>query len=95
MCEHLILIDRELKSKGIKETFRGQPWSDNCREWVYYDCVFDFEKIRSRYNFPDFVVTHFNDDARSGLEAGFVCDQCKDGVIGAHPTVSKGKQVIA
>lgn len=94
MCEHLIILDKELRSIGVKETFRGQPWSKNCREWVYYDCAFDFEKIRARLNLPDFVVTHSNDDPRSGLEAGFVCSQCNDGVIGAHPSVAKGKRLI-
>lgn len=39
MCEHLIGLDKELKSLGIRETYRGQPWSENCREWAYYDCV--------------------------------------------------------
>jgi hypothetical protein len=95
MCEHLIALDNELKSMGIKEAFRGQPWTDNCREWVYYDCVLDLEKLRQRYKFLPFIESHSNDDPRSGLEAGFVCDQCKDGVIGVHPSLSKGKQVIS
>ena len=94
MCEHLIALDKELKSMGIKETSRGQPWTGNCREWVYYDCVLDLEKIRTRYKFPSFIESHSNDDPRSGLEAGFVCDQCKDGVVGVHPSLAKGKQVI-
>ena len=62
MCEHLAALDNELKGKGIKETFRGQPWSDNTREWVYYDCVLAVDEIRQRYSFPDFIETHINDD---------------------------------
>jgi hypothetical protein len=91
MCEHLIELERELKTKRIKETFRGLPWSDNCREWVYYDCVLNLERVRSRFKFPDFVVDHVNADMKSGMEAGFVCEQCKDGVIGVHPQFGQGK----
>jgi hypothetical protein len=56
MCEHLTALENELKSKGLKETYRGQPWSGNCREWVYYDCVLDVEKLKSRYNFSPCVT---------------------------------------
>lgn len=95
MCEHLIQLDRELKSRGIKETFRGQAWSDNTREWVYYDCVFDLAKVRARYNFPDFISTHINDDNKSGMEAGFYCEKCKDGVMGLHPSSAPGKTELS
>jgi hypothetical protein len=94
MCEHLAALDRHLKESGFEETFRGQAWSNNCREWAYYDCVLNFESLRKKFNLPDFVVVHFNDDPRSGLEAGFTCEECKDGVIGAHPSVGKGKIVV-
>jgi len=91
MCEHLSPLEHELKIKGIKETYRGQPWSENCREWVYFDCFFVRDKLESRFNFPPFVIWHSNDDERSGLEAGFFCDECRDAIIGAHPNVSDGK----
>lgn len=91
MCEHLTRLDIELKEKGIKETFRGQAWNDNTREWVYFDCVLSLEKIRQRYNFPDFVKIHVNDDNKSGMEAGFYCEKCKDGVMGLHPHLGQGK----
>jgi hypothetical protein len=94
MCEHLIELDKELKFKGIKETSRGTPWTDNCREWVYYDCVLDLAKVRDRHNFPAFVETYVNDDVKSGMEAGFVCDLCKDGVIGVHPNFGQGRKVV-
>jgi hypothetical protein len=71
MCEHLAASDAELKTRQIMETSRGQAWSDNWREWVYYDCVLVLDKLRQRYNFPAFVEDHDNDDQRSGMEAGF------------------------
>jgi hypothetical protein len=50
----------------------------------------DLEKLRARYNFPSFIETHINDDGKSGMEAGFVCELCKDAVIGVHPYFGKG-----
>ena len=85
MCEHLLALDQELKSKGYKETFRGQAWSDNCREWVYYNTVLDLDEIQSRYSFPSFVTVHVNNDPKSGTEAGFECGMCKDAVMGLLP----------
>ena len=91
MCDHLAQLDKELKERGIKETFRGQPWTANTREWVYYDCVLVLDKIRNRYIFPEFIESHVNNDDKSGMEAGFYCDRCKDGVIGIHPRRWQGK----
>lgn len=94
MCKHLAELENELKSKSIKETYRGQPWSDNCREWVYFDCVLDVEKIKSRYNFTPCVTISRNDDQRSGRELGFYCEQCRDAVMGLHPEDGKGKVYV-
>ena len=94
MCEHLVRLDDELKNKGIQETFRGKAWSENCREWVYYDCVLSLDKLKKRFNFPDFVKVHINDDNKSGMESGFYCELCKDGVIGIHPYFGQSKTHI-
>ena len=94
MCEHLIGLDQELKLSGFKETYRGQAWSNNCREWVYYDCVLHSTSIRKWLNLRDFIVDHSNDDPKSGLEAGLVCEQCHDAVIGVHPSSASGKKVF-
>ncbi|OAQ43516.1 hypothetical protein A5893_17165 [Pedobacter psychrophilus] len=91
MCEHLIGLETELKEKGIKETFRGKAWSENCREWVYYDCVLNLEKINNRYNFPDCVKIHINDDNKSGMESGFYCEVCKDAIMGIHAYFGENK----
>ena len=82
MCEHLSVLENELKALGIKEIQRGQVWSDNCREWIYYDCYFDSSSIIRRLELPDFVNHHSNDDPRSGLEEGLFCSQCKDAIMG-------------
>ena len=48
MCIHLIELDNYLKNKLIKELFRGQVWSKNCNEWVYYDCILNIKKIEEK-----------------------------------------------
>lgn len=94
MCEHLKELDIELKAKGIEETFRGEAWSDNAREWVYYDCILNLEKLQQRFNFPDFVTIHINNDVKSGMEAGFYCEKCQDAVMGLPPNIGQGKVMI-
>jgi hypothetical protein len=47
-CEHLRPLEDEIIAAGLPETFRGRPWSENCREWVYFACYFDRESIRKR-----------------------------------------------
>jgi hypothetical protein len=84
MCEHLKPLEKELAERNIKETYRGQPWSKNCREWVYYDCYFNFEQLRNRFKFPDFIIHHYNDDTKSGLEEGLVCELCHDAIVGLN-----------
>ena len=86
MCRHLAPLEKELHRLGIKETYRGQPWSENCREWVYFDCYLDIENLRIRLHIPDFVTHHRNDDQRSGTEEGFYCEKCKDGIMGYNRT---------
>ncbi|MBC7856496.1 MAG: hypothetical protein IAF94_23955, partial [Pirellulaceae bacterium] len=73
-----------LLSRGIEETFRGQAWSANCREWVYFDCVLELAAVRKRLALSYFVVDHINDDFRTGRERGFCCSQHHDGIIGGY-----------
>lgn len=93
MCEHLLPLENELKSLHIKETFRGEAWSDNCRDWVYFDCYLNCKSIISRLKLPEFITHTTNDDPRSGLEEGLVCNNCKDAIMGYHRALDKGKAV--
>ena len=92
MCEHLQPLEDYLKGKKIPQTFRGQAWSDNCREWVYFDCVLETESLQSRFHLPSFVVRHENTDERSGTELGLVCTKCKDAIMGLHPNHSSSSK---
>jgi hypothetical protein len=82
ICHHLRALEAELIEAGAKETYRGTPWSMNCREWVYFDVVLDVAAIESRLNFPACVEVHENLDPKSGTERGFVCTECHDAVMG-------------
>lgn len=82
LCAHLHPLEQALQAAGTRETSRGTPWSQNCREWVYFDVRLDVEALQRRFSFPPCVVVHENTDPRSGLEKGFVCEECHDGVMG-------------
>jgi hypothetical protein len=85
MCEHLIELECYIKSKNIKETFRGKAWSENCREWVYFDCVLSVNKLKEKFNFDNCVKVHEYNDVKIANELGFYCDVCKDGIMGFNP----------
>jgi len=93
-CEHLRQLESEILAAGIQETFRGQAWSDNCREWVYFDCYFDRKSIRSRIEFAACVRDHEHRGTHDGQEAGFVCAQCHDAIMGLHPSQVKDGPII-
>ena len=82
VCAHLRSLEHALQEAGIRETYRGMPWSHNCREWVYFAVRLDIDALRQRFAFPPGVIVHENTDPRSGLEKGFVCEQCHNAVIG-------------
>ncbi|MDZ4690174.1 hypothetical protein [Terricaulis sp.] len=93
VCEHLSALERELIAAGVEETSRGQAWSENCREWVYFKCVLDLVALRSRFAFGPFVEEHVHRGTHDGTEAGFVCTACKDAVMGRHPDLAGGAPV--
>jgi len=95
VCEHLRPLEDDLLAKKRAITFAGQPWSANCRHWIYFDAVLDCESLRKRLKLADCVAVHENDDPRSGREKGLVCHGCKDAVIGIHPGDAKGREAIS
>ncbi len=48
VCKHLKELEVAIKDVGIGETFRGKAWTNNCREWVYFDCYLDIESLKDR-----------------------------------------------
>jgi hypothetical protein len=90
VCEHLAPLEKYILDSGLKETSRGQAWSSNCREWVYFDVVLDTPTLQERFAFPECVEIHENLDPKSGTERGFYCKQCHDGVMG----LLKGERIF-
>lgn len=93
VCEHLLPLEQALLSRGVAVTFRGQAWSMNCREWVYFDCFLDTTAIRNQQIFPDFVQDHSHRGTHDGQERGLVCTKCHDAIVGTYERVP-GKVVF-
>lgn len=84
-CEHLTAFEQALVIAGIRETFRGQAWSQNSREWVYFDCLLSSKSIREQFKLADCVEDHAHLGTHDGQESGFVCSIHQDGIMGHHP----------
>lgn len=85
LCEDLRAVGEQLLASGFRVTSAGQPWTENCRLWVYFDSVLAVEELRRRHALPSHVVVHENTDPRSGLELGLVCELHHDAVVGLPP----------
>ena len=84
VCEHLSAVERAVLSAGVAVTFRGQAWSTNCREWVYFDCFLDLPAIRRRFALAACVTDHAHRGTHDGQERGLVCGQCHDAIVGRY-----------
>jgi hypothetical protein len=75
------------KEHRVKEIYRGKNPYDQTKEgeWVYFDCYFDENKIREKFNLPDTVTYYEYDGRASGQESGFFDEQTNEAVLGNHP----------
>lgn len=87
-CDHLRALEQAIIARGIRETFRGQAWSQNCREWVYFDCFIDTTAVRRAFDLPSCVAEHSHRGTHDGQERGFVCSVCHDGILGRYEPVA-------
>jgi hypothetical protein len=94
ICEHLTPLANDLVAAGVRETYRGQAWTHNCREWVYFDCCLDRKSIRTRLGLSDIVQDHEHIGTHDGRESGFYCLQCRDAIMGVHKLDAAGKFVM-
>jgi hypothetical protein len=88
LCHHLADLEAELQG-SYAEIYRGRPWSQNCREWVYFDCVLDRKAIRARLPLAGCVLDHEHLGTIEGAEAGFVCELDHDAIMGVHPDLRR------
>jgi hypothetical protein len=94
-CEHLAAVEQYIVAQGAKIHYVGQPWSHNCRKWVYFErVILDGDALRARFNLPEFVVTHAHRGTHDGAEQGLVCKLDHDALMGSHPEVSPDHRVI-
>ena len=95
-CTHLQPVQQYLSSLHIKITYRGQPWGNNCRDWIYYDCIVSAKRLIERLKLDTCVEVHDYQDIKVGSEMGLYCRQCQDAILGPHPNsvYAKGLQVI-
>lgn len=89
-CAHLIALEKALLACGAVPTFRGEAWSENCREWVYFDAYLDTARIRQSFRLPEFVRDRTHLGTHDGQEHGLVCDLCCDALMGL-PRPTDGK----
>lgn len=94
MCIHLKPLEDYLKAQGIVETYRGQVWSKNCREWIYFDTLLNPQELKEKFDFDDTIKIHDYEDIKVGSELGLVCTICNDAIIGQHPNSSLQKNKI-
>ena len=93
-CEHLAALEKALLASGFKDVYRGQAWSKNCREWVYFDCHLDLPLLRMKFSLDARVTDHVHRGTHDGSEAGFVCNVHWDAVMGLHPDDGKSLPVF-
>jgi hypothetical protein len=79
-------LEQAILAAGIKELSRGQAWSINCREWVYFDCFVDTAAVRGAFLLAECVREHEHRGTHDGQERGFVCSRCHDAVMGRFST---------
>jgi hypothetical protein len=85
LCEHLQRAEEYVRAHGGRVTFRGQPWSSNCRVWIYFDVTLDCEQLIQALGLDPCVQIHDHRGTHDGSERGIVCTIHNDGIMGRHP----------
>jgi hypothetical protein len=84
-CEHLSGVHDAARMAGARVVSRGQAWTGQRGEWVYFDCRFSRPSLEARLDLARVVEWHEHRGTHDGSEAGFVCRSCEAGVMGRHP----------
>jgi tetratricopeptide (TPR) repeat protein len=85
LCEHLKPALEYLREHGAKLVYCGQPWSDHCHIWVFFDRVLDCEDLIAALRLDECIRIHDHRGTHDGSERGLVCSVHHDGVMGLHP----------
>lgn len=84
ICEHLRALEAAIVDAGIRESCRGQLWSKNCREWVYYECYLDVPEVRRTFALAECVKDHVHRGTHDGSERGVECSTHQDAIMGSY-----------
>jgi hypothetical protein len=57
-----------LIKNGNRISFFGQAWSNTSADWIYFDTILDFDRLRKKFKLMDNIVLHENLDPKSGTE---------------------------
>jgi len=82
--EHLRPLEEAIIARRIPVMFRGQAWSESCREWVYFACFIDTPAVRERIQLADCVHEHAHRYTHDGQERGFECSLGHEKVMGEY-----------
>ena len=85
LCVHLDRAFNRLLDRGARLVYCGQPWSQNCHLWVYFDGVLECEGLMRALKLDPCVQIHDHRGTHDGSERGLVCTIHRDAVIGVHP----------
>jgi hypothetical protein len=94
VCSHLTPLVDDLRRQGARVASVGQPWSERCHVWVFFDAVLDAEALKKRLALPDCVEVHDHRGTHDGAERGLVCREHDDGVMGRHPDLAAGRPLL-
>jgi len=88
LCKHLAAAAQYIRDQGGRMVSSGQPWSQNCHVWVYFDALLDCERLIQGLGLDPCVEIHDHRGTHDGSERGLVCTIHHDGVMGPHPSDS-------
>jgi hypothetical protein len=75
-------IAKYLIKNGNRISFFGQAWSNTSADWIYFDTILDFDRLRKNFKLMDNIVLHENLDPKSGTEKGFIDKRTGEGLMG-------------
>jgi hypothetical protein len=85
LCEHLRAAEKYVRDHGGRVVYLGQPWSANCRVWIYFDTILDPDRLIKGLGLDACVQVHDHRGTHDGSERGIVCTVHNDGIMGPHP----------
>lgn len=94
VCQHLEQLAMDIESQEFPEIYRDQQESASGVQWNYFDCYLDRKSIRQKWDFPDFIKDHIDQNMDGTPEEGLMCEKCNCGIIGLQKGYMPGNKVF-